>query len=136
MYRFLFSQPDKFVRFNVSIDSGDGNAFTPLKDESKKTPFELYLQGYQDGGSGNFYRIQGLDLEKDFKDELKANQMNVPNFEDHDMEKRPNNFQFSKKVDQSFDQKIKKPRFSTKYEENFEDRPGSGYDFKKTYKYF
>ena len=37
----------------------------------------MYLQGYQDRDDGTFYRVMGLDIEKDFQDELKAQNIDV-----------------------------------------------------------
>lgn len=75
-YHVVVNEPPiltkKFARFNVSLEPGDGNVFTPMKDISKKSPFEIYLEAYQDSENENYYRIQGLDIEKDFKAEMDA----------------------------------------------------------------
>lgn len=62
------------ARFNVSLEPGEGHVFTAMKDISKKSPFELYLESYQDSQKGNFYHIQGLDIEKEFSDEMHSHQ--------------------------------------------------------------
>jgi hypothetical protein len=89
----------KYAKFNVSLEEGKGHAFTQMKDESKKSPFELYLEGYRDGNEGNLYRVVGLDLEKDFKDELKA--QNIKTSEYIRIPTKKTSFGFSKKDEES-----------------------------------
>jgi hypothetical protein len=93
-----------YAKFNVSLEEGKGYAFTRMRDESKKSPFELYLQGYQDGNDGTFYRVMGLDIEKDFQDELKAQNIDVAKSIDisDDFPKRKR-FGFSEKYHSDFD---------------------------------
>lgn len=90
----------QYAKFNVSLEGGDGHAFTQMRDESKKSPFELYLEGYQDGNDGNFYRVMGLDIEKDFKDELKSQNIDTPDFVNTPKKTR---FRFSKKYEETFE---------------------------------
>lgn len=68
----------KFAKFNVSLEPGNGHVFTAMKDISKKSNFEMYLEGHPDSSSEKFYRIQGLDIEKDFKDEMDAQNVHNP----------------------------------------------------------
>ena len=65
------------ITFNVTLQSGPGNAFTPMVDQSKKSPFESYLEGYDDGNQGKFYRIQGLNVDNDFEDVLKSQHITI-----------------------------------------------------------
>jgi hypothetical protein len=94
----------QYAKFNVSLEEGNGHAFTQMRDESKKSPFELYLEGYRDGNDGNLYRIMGLDLEKDFQDELKA--QNVKSSEYITTPSKKRRFGFSKKYEESSEERI------------------------------
>ena len=119
----------QYARFNVSLESGEGNAFTALKDVTKKPPFELYLEGYKDGSSGKFYCIQGLDVEKEFKEELDSHKMETENLDSHKME--PENLDPLPPKKRPF-----RAGFSKKFEDEFEDKSKSIFHSPKNYKYF